>query len=107
MARARTPGRVSPMGRPSPVADGLEPRRRMPEEIENDCLSYRRARIQFWIDDTPAGAILDGREGEPGASGAYHGIFGERVDHSAISGSSADPGQLPQWCSGDRRAEPP
>ncbi|WP_437579301.1 hypothetical protein [Sorangium sp. So ce887] len=68
-----------------------------PEETQNVCVSHRRARIDFWIDELPAGSVLDGHEGELGASGAYRAIVGASVDHSMIGDSNLCTGDDPDY----------
>lgn len=68
-----------------------------PHEIQDECVSHRRARLQFWIDDVPAGSILDGHEGDIGANGEYHVIVGASVDHSIASPSSLCIGDNPAY----------
>lgn len=76
----------------SPIGMALGTEEGCPVEVQDECLSLRRARISFWVDDVPAASILDGHEGDLDASGTYRAIVGASVDH--IPGGSLD-------CTGD------
>ncbi|WP_437512835.1 hypothetical protein [Sorangium sp. So ce1099] len=73
----------------APIRMAMSPEEGCPEETQNECVNHRRVWIDFWIDEVTAGSILDGHEGELGASGAYRVIVGASVDHSMASDSSA------------------
>ncbi|WP_437763750.1 hypothetical protein WMF27_39250 [Sorangium sp. So ce281] len=77
----------------APIRMAMSPEEGCPEELRDSCVAYRRGRIDFWIDELPAGSILDGHEGELGASGAYRVIVGASVDRSM--------GGDPNLCGGD------
>ncbi|WP_437621247.1 hypothetical protein [Sorangium sp. So ce1151] len=79
----------------APIRMAMSAEEACPEETQNECLSLRRARIDFWIDELPAGSILDGHEGELGASGAYRAIVGASADRSVIAVGDSD------FCAGD------
>ncbi len=53
-------------------------------EIEDGCVVYQRARISLWINDVPAGSILDGHEGDIGASGAYRIVVDTSESHRGL-----------------------
>ncbi|KYG08743.1 hypothetical protein BE21_21895 [Sorangium cellulosum] len=63
-----------------------------PVEVEDECLTRRRARMGFWVDDVQGASILDGHEGDIDASGTYRAVVGESVDDTM--------GSLP-FCGGD------
>lgn len=50
------------------------------EEIRDECMSSRRARLSFWVDEVPVASILDGHEGYIEASGAYRAVVGASVE---------------------------
>ncbi|WP_437974996.1 hypothetical protein WMF11_43605 [Sorangium sp. So ce295] len=77
----------------APIRMAMSPEEGCPEELRKMCVAHRRGRIDFWIDELPAGSILDGHEGEVGASGAYRVIVGASVDRSM--------GGDPDLCGGD------
>ncbi|WP_437730889.1 hypothetical protein [Sorangium sp. So ce1335] len=65
----------------SPIGMVLGPEEGCPVEVQDECLSLRRARMRFWVNDVPAASILDGHEGDIDANGAYRAIVGASVDH--------------------------
>ncbi|WP_437874663.1 hypothetical protein [Sorangium sp. So ce513] len=67
----------------SPIGMVLDTEEGCPMEVQDECVSVRRARLRFWVDGVRAASILDGHEGDIDASGMYLAIVGASVDHMA------------------------
>ncbi|XXX72471.1 hypothetical protein WMF30_32970 [Sorangium sp. So ce134] len=50
-------------------------------QIQDECVVFQRARISLWIDDVPAGSILDGHEEDIGAGVGYRVVVGASEEH--------------------------
>jgi hypothetical protein len=64
----------------APIGMALTTEEGCREEIRDECMNSRRARLSFWVDEVPVASILDGHEGYIEASGAYRAIVGASVE---------------------------
>ncbi|XYH93321.1 hypothetical protein ACMHYB_36435 [Sorangium sp. So ce1128] len=95
--RASNPPTSAGDGYFSPIGMMLGTEEGCPVAIQDQCLSLRRSRVLFWVDDVPAASILDGHEGDIDASGMYRAVVGASVDHIPTNPLTCKGGDDPRY----------